>query len=141
MERNRIGRNVTAVIAVLGLGFSLAPVLPIAADAKDGGSVTQGGGGNGGGSGGGVAQGGGSGNGGGSGSGTGGVYGAGGGAGGYVDVIIPSPAASYSWPASVFRCPQGCRRARSSTSVYAGDVRTQLYRSTPPALKRMQRPE
>jgi hypothetical protein len=58
VERNRIGRNMTAVIAVLGLGFSLAPLLPTAADAKGGGSVTQSGGG--GGSGGGGSGGGGS---------------------------------------------------------------------------------
>ena len=33
MERIRIGRAMTAVIAILGLGVSLAPVLPTAADA------------------------------------------------------------------------------------------------------------
>ena len=92
VQRNRFGRNMTAVIAVLGLGFSLVPVVPTVADAKDGGSVTSGGSGgggsgSGGGSGGGDISGGGSGSGGGGGgsgsgggsSGGGGISGGGGG--------------------------------------------------------------
>jgi cytochrome c peroxidase len=87
VQRNRFGRNMTAVIAVLGLGFSLVPVAPTAADAKDGGSVTSGGSGGGGsGSGGGnsgLAQGGGgSGSSGGGSGGGGGSSGGGGGSGG-----------------------------------------------------------
>ena len=99
MKRNRIGRNMTAAVAVLGLGFSLGPVLPTTADAKDGGSVTQGGdggsgggstnvaqsngsGGNDGGSGGGGSGGGSGGSGGGGGSGGSGSGGSGGSGGG-----------------------------------------------------------
>jgi Di-haem cytochrome c peroxidase len=60
MKRNRIGRNMTAAVAVLGLGFNLAPVLSTPADAKGGGSVTQSGGGSGSGGGGSGSGGGGS---------------------------------------------------------------------------------